>query len=114
MKNKIRSLESLKAEKKKLRMEMELSKREFAHSLGTSRANLKSFLFQNVAIPAGVAGLGVAGIKTFFNSYKDNKNEPVRYAQQSDKSPGLLTYLPLIISAFQAYFVKNTMDENSN
>lgn len=104
MKEKITSLADLKVQKKKLRMEIELSKREFAHSLGTSRATLSSFLLKKVAIPAGAAGLGIAGISKLMSS-----DEKV-IAQQSKSL--LPTLLPILITAFQTLFLKNKVDEN--
>ena len=62
-KPKITSLAELQQRKKEVRLEMELAKREFAHSLGTSRENTSQFLLKNVAAPVGggLAGLWLLG-----------------------------------------------------
>lgn len=110
MKNQITSLSALKEEKKKLRMEIELSKREFAHSLGSSRANLKEFLLKKVAIPAGVAGLGVAGVSKLMSSNENHQN-----GHQSNQFGGLLAaVLPVIATAAQTYFFKKESNEHRN
>lgn len=106
MKNTITSLAALREEKKKLKMEIELSKREFAHSLGSSRANLKDFLVQKVAIPAGIAGVGIAGVNKLMSS--DNKTS------SSHSSSFLTTALPILATLMQTYFFKNGANENQN
>lgn len=105
MKNNITSLAALRQEKKKLRMEIELSKREFAHSLGSSRANLKDFLVQKVAIPAGVAGLGMVGVNKLMSGDEDHQGASI-----SDNV--LSTVLPILATAVQTYFFKNVADEH--
>ena len=62
-KPKITSLAELQQRKKEVRLEMELAKREFAHSIGTSRENTTQYLLKNVAAPVGggVAGLWLLG-----------------------------------------------------
>lgn len=105
MKNKITTLSELQREKKKLRMEIELSKREFAHSMGSSRATLKDFLVKKVAIPAGIAGVGLAGVNQLIGSSDSDKT--------SSQSNNLLsTILPILATAVQTYFFKNVADEN--
>lgn len=107
MKNRITSLEALQQEKKKLRMEIELSKREFAHSLGSSRANLKNFMVTNVAIPAGIAGLGIAGANKLMHNSEKNRSAGI-------SQHFLSTILPLLATVVQTYFFKNPADEHIN
>lgn len=56
---KITSLDELQHRKKELRMDLELTKRELAHSMGTSREHLGSFLVKRVAAPVGGAGVAL-------------------------------------------------------
>jgi hypothetical protein len=107
MKNTITSLTALQEEKKKLKMEIELSKREFTHSLGSSRANLKDFLVQKVAIPTGIAGVGIAGLNKLMSS-SDN------HSKASNTNSFLTTALPIVATIVQTYFFKNKTDENRN
>ena len=51
----ISSLEELQERKKELDLEVEVSQRELAHTLGTSRVNLNDFLLKKVALPIGGA-----------------------------------------------------------
>ena len=114
MKNKkITSLKELKIRKKELRMEMELTKREFSHSMGSSRAELKNFLVQKVALPAGVAGLGIAGISKLVSNATEEKyeNGHTTVIKKDSSSVVLKTILPLLVSAVQTYFFKKTAEE---
>lgn len=105
---KITTLEELYKEKKKLKMEMEVTKRAVAHSFGTSRTNLKSLFLKNIVAPAGIAGLAYTGIKAFSSSNSNNKQNS---AKNSATSQLITKLLPLIISAVQAYFVKQKAEE---
>ncbi|CAH1001362.1 hypothetical protein LEM8419_02263 [Neolewinella maritima] len=61
-KSKITSLDELRRRKKEIRMEAELAKREFAHSIGTTKGNAGKFLLKNVALPAGGALVGILAL----------------------------------------------------
>ena len=52
---KIGSLEELQQRKKELDLEVAVSQRELAHSLGTNRVNLNEFLLKKIALPVGGA-----------------------------------------------------------
>lgn len=67
-KPKITSLAELRQRKKEVRLENELVKRELAHSMGTSRENLSSFLLKKVAAPAGGATLALVALNKFLGS----------------------------------------------
>ncbi|THH39313.1 hypothetical protein [Neolewinella litorea] len=66
--SKITTLAELKKRKKQVRMEAELAKREFAHSLGTTRGNAGNFLLKNVALPAGGGILGLMALSKLLSS----------------------------------------------
>lgn len=57
--NEIKSLAGLKKRQRELVLEMEVSKRELAHSMGASRESLQDFLLKKVALPAGGTILGL-------------------------------------------------------
>ncbi len=61
MSSKIKTLVELEQEKKKVKMQMEVSKRAFIHSFGTTQTQAKNFLMKKVAIPAGAVGLVTMG-----------------------------------------------------
>ena len=67
-KAKITSLAELKTRKKQVRMETELAKREFAHSVGTTRENTSQFLLKKVAMPVGGGLLGLFVLSSLFSS----------------------------------------------
>ena len=72
--SKITSLSELKRRKKQVRMETELAKREFAHSIGTTRGNATNFLLKKVAAPAGGAIVGLMFLNSLLSS---NAKQPV-------------------------------------
>ncbi len=75
----ISSLSELRERKKELRMDMELSKREFAHSIGTNRSNVSNFLLKKVAAPVGGAGLALLFLnKVLSSSGSDKGRETIR------------------------------------
>lgn len=59
----ITTLEELRAQKRKLELEGKVTKREFAHSIGSMNSNLKDVLLTKVAIPVGIAGIVAYGVK---------------------------------------------------
>ncbi|WP_116127641.1 hypothetical protein [Lewinella sp. IMCC34183] len=69
-KAKITTLAELKKRKKQVRMESELAKREFAHSIGTTRNNTTQFLLKKVAAPVGGGILGLMLLNSIFSSSK--------------------------------------------
>lgn len=73
-KGKITSLHELRLRKKQVRMEAELAKREFAHSIGTTRGNATNYLLKKVAAPAGGA---VVGLMVLNNLLRTGKSTPV-------------------------------------
>lgn len=101
----ITSMEALEKEQEKLKMLMELTKQEFAQSLGSNRKELKSFLLKNVAIPAGAIGLGLAARKQLSAS-------PRRKSRTSNFSL-LGKLLPLGINLAQAYFIKQNQERSA-
>jgi hypothetical protein len=72
---KITTLAELKRRKKQVRMETELAKREFAHSIGTTRTNVGNYLLKNVALPAGGAVAGLTLLSSLFSGSR--KRQPV-------------------------------------
>ena len=76
-KSKITSLDELKRRKKEIRMESELAKREFAHTIGTTKGNAGNYLLKNVALPAGGALAGLLVLLKVATSGSDKKKMPV-------------------------------------
>ena len=75
-KSKITSLSELKTRQKQLRLETEVAKREFAHTIGTTRGNASSFLINKVALPVGGGILGLIVLSKLFSG-GDSKKMPV-------------------------------------
>lgn len=76
-KPKITTLKELKTRKKEVRMETELAKREFAHSVGTTRENASNFAVKKIALPAGGAVAGLFVLSKLFSSNK-NKQQVIK------------------------------------
>lgn len=70
---KIESLEELRHAKRVLQLKQEVTKREFAHSLGTTRDNLGSFMIKNVALPLGGAILASKGIGKVLGQFSEKQ-----------------------------------------
>ena len=58
-------------------MESELAKREFAHTIGTTKGNAGNYLLKNVALPAGGALAGLLVLLKVATSGSDKKKMPV-------------------------------------
>ncbi|OAV42937.1 hypothetical protein [Lewinella sp. 4G2] len=69
----IHTFQELEERKRELELEVEVSKRELAHSLGTSKVNLNDFLLKKVALPIGGA---IAGVYLISKLTGGKKNEP--------------------------------------
>lgn len=80
-KSKITSLSELKTRKKEVRMETELAKREFAHTIGTTKDNLGNFLLKKVALPVGGGLAGLVVLSKLFSSSKSRR--PVIHKHQT-------------------------------
>ena len=72
-KSKITSLDELQRRKKEIRMESELAKREFAHTIGTTKGNAGNYLLKHVALPAGGALVGVMVLSSLLSSSSGKK-----------------------------------------
>lgn len=72
----LNSLSALRKRRKALKLEMELSKREMAHSLGVARTDLKDFMLKKVAMPVGAAGLGLYVVSKVLGTIGRQKQKP--------------------------------------
>ena len=100
MNKNITTLAELEKEQKKLKMLMEITRQEFARNLGSNRKELKNYLFNNVVLPAGAVGLGVAAVNKMA-SKKEKNNTPTNLNSELWK-----TLMPLGINLFQTYFLQ--------
>lgn len=76
---KIETLEELRHARRVLQLKQEVTKREFAHSLGTTRTNLGSFLVKRVALPVGGAILAGKGLGALLGGNNDDRYEEHHY-----------------------------------
>lgn len=105
MDKKINTLAELRAEKKKVKLEMAVTKRELAYSLGIVRTDLKKFLLRNVVLPAGAVGLTAYGIKKAVQSDGQDKDDQPQYVQHS--SSNVLPWMSLVrlaLTVVTSYF----------
>ena len=102
MKPRITSLEELQKAKEQLRMTSEMTRHEFAQSIGTNKAQLKDYLMKRVALPAGALGAAYGGYKMLSGSSSSKKTQ----------SAGLIgTLLPIVINIASAFFVKEKAEK---
>ena len=100
----IRTLTQLQEEKKKLKMEMEVSKRAFISSFGTTQTQAKDFFLKKVALPATTVGLATMGVKQLVG----NSNPSRHYASNNNKKNlFLLKMLPLALPIIQSFLAKS-------
>lgn len=98
MKTQIRTLAELQVEKQKLKMQMEVSKREFVHSFGYTKTQTKDFLIKKVALPAGALGLATMGISKLTSTNSTSNNGVVK----RDNS-FFLKIMPIVLPMIRAY-----------
>lgn len=100
MNTQIRTLAELQAEKQKLKMQMEVSKREFVHSFGFTKNQAKDFLIKKVALPAGALGLATMGISKLT---ADNSTSNQNVVVKSSNSSFFLKIMPIVLPMVRAY-----------
>ncbi len=98
MNTQINSLAELQAEKKKLKMQMEVSKREFFHSFGYTKTQAKDFLVKKVALPAGALGLATVGVSKLTANNSTSNNKATR-----KNNNFFLKVMPIVMPMIQAY-----------
>lgn len=124
MEKKIKSLADLQNRKKELKIQMEVSKREFAQGVVNTKDQSTSFLINKVAIPLGVAGIVGFGLyKLLGGKKKKAKAEAKEVMSLAAASPEkkslfdwqqlLLQFLPIGIQLAKNYFLSPS-DNNEN
>lgn len=83
MSTQINSISQLEEEKKKLKMQMEVSKRAFIHSFGATQSQAKDFLVKKVAIPAGAVGLVTVGARQLFSNASTQEHKAVKHSDNN-------------------------------
>jgi hypothetical protein len=77
----IKTIDQLEKEMEKLQVTMEITRDAFEESLGNNRKVFSRFLLENVAIPAGVLGLGSLVAKKF----SDNSDDELKNKKAKNK-----------------------------
>ena len=101
MSSKIKTLAQLEQEKKKVKMQMEVSKRAFIHSFGTTQTQAKSFFMKKVAIPAGAVGLATMGANKLLSN---TISAPKKFA--SNNSTLFKKIIPLVLPFIQSFLAE--------
>lgn len=83
----LNSLTALRKRRKAIKLEMELSKRELAHSLGVARTDLQDFLVKKVALPVGAAGMGLFVVSRLLSSQQKQKAQTQVVHHYHDDKP---------------------------
>lgn len=101
MSSKIKTLVQLEQEKMKLKMEIEVSKRAFIHSFGTTQTQAKDFIVKKVAIPAGAIGLATIGANQFLsNASAPTKNHISKNSNLFQK------IIPIVLPFIQSFLAE--------
>jgi len=103
MNTSINTLAQLQQEKKKLKMQVEVSKREFIHSFGYTKTQTKDFLLHKVALPAGALGLATFGINKMAGRHSD-KDQVIKIKKDNGF---FLKMIPIVLPLVRAYFSTN-------
>ena len=126
MENKIKTLAQLQKEKKKLKLQMEVSKHEFVQGANNTKEEGVSFLINKVAIPLAILGFAGFGIIQWQRSKKKTKKGVKATDEMSDEAVGarpskkqalfdwqklIMQFLPLGIQLLQTYLFAGTDKE---
>jgi len=96
----IKTLVQLQEEKKRLKMQMEVCKREFVHSFGYTKTQTRDFLVNKVALPAGALGLASIGI----NKLTSSNNNDTKVVKVKNDNSFFLKMMPIVLPLIRAYF----------
>lgn len=110
MKKHIHTIEELEKEQKELRMAMSITGDAFIESLSKSRKQAVRFFLENIAIPAGVLGLGTIAVKKFSTSDGQENQEKqekrkINYLKISKK------LFPIALNMLQAFLLKRQKEK---
>lgn len=102
MKKYIHTIEELEKAQKELRLAMDFTEDAFIESLSNSRKQAVRFFLENIALPAGVLGLGTLAVKKYSASDGQEKQEKrkTNYLKISKK------LLPIALNMLQALLFK--------
>jgi hypothetical protein len=95
---KISSIEELRLEKEKLKLEMELTQKAFSYSLGSLGAKTRNFFFQKLLLPAGLSAIATFILK------KWTDDEPAEGRQSASGPPPLVNLLKMLAEVVINYF----------
>lgn len=76
------SLQSLRKRKKELELEMELSKRELAHSMGIMRTDLKEYVLKRIVLPVSAAGVGLYAVSKLMSGGEEPDREVIYHEEE--------------------------------
>ena len=103
MNTQIHTLAQLQKEKQQLKIQMEVSKSAFIHSLGSTKTQTKDFLMKKVALPVGALGLATMGISKLTSGKETaTKNGTVKGGDSF-----FLKMIPIVLPIIQAYLSTN-------
>lgn len=88
----IQTFAELEERKKELDLEVNVSKRELAHSLGTSKVNLNDFLLKRVALPVGGAIVGLYVVTKIFRRKKRTTQQKTVIREVQSSNPAQYHY----------------------
>ena len=117
MNNNITSLAQLKKEKRKLKIQKEVSKQLFFESLGNTRKTAIRFLATKVLLPAGAAGVAAWGAKKIFGKNGEEESMAFHSSTANSGSESFFSsltskLLPIGLSLLNAYLTKQFVEED--
>jgi hypothetical protein len=103
---KINTMAELQQEKARLLREIGVSRQEMMRALGATRSQAKTILLKGIAIPAGVAGLTVAGVKAIQALRNDHDEEPEQYLHYSATPPDIIETVQANLAASSKWYLR--------
>ncbi len=109
----IKTIDQLEKEIEKLQVTMDITRDAFEESLGNNRKVFSRFLFENVALPAGVLGLGTLAAKKF----SDNSDDAQKNKKAKNKKFKLNYRLifnklfPFALDMLEAFLIKKQSEK---
>jgi len=107
----ITTLAELEAEQEKLKMLMEVTEQEFSRSIGSNRHQLKDFMIQNVAIPAGAVGVGVAALNKLVGDDDDKQKDKQQKVNHFQINGSIVSVL---LNLVQTYLLGKKMNDKAD
>ncbi len=107
---KINTFAELQEQKNKLKAEIRFSRDQLLQSLDGTRTSVQNVFVKRVALPAGIAGLAVAGVKvaqSLRHDHEDDADYDAAYSHREENSPlGILNTVQQNLAASSKWYIR--------